>query len=191
MGEDVALHIGAAEFTWSNLRWIAGMVLLATSVSLIPWRRWHLREWRIRRAAEQGDHDRAELLALDHDYQDRPRTLGEILKTFVFMLIGLPVLMVFQQNFIETVEQMMGPGWSFVAAMLTLAFLFACGRVWQQVKRNAMSPEELAALEEEEEHQRWMRSIDGDSMPGLFVAIAFGAAILAGLYFLFAAITPG
>ena len=54
-----------------------------------------------------------------------------------------------------------------------------------------LHPDELAALEEEEEHQRWMRSIDGDSMPGLFVAIAFGAAILAGLYFLFAAITPG
>ena len=54
-----------------------------------------------------------------------------------------------------------------------------------------MSHEELAALEEEEEYQRWLRSIDGDSMPGLFVGIAFGAAILAGLYFLFAAITPG
>ncbi|GAB5348485.1 hypothetical protein [Alteriqipengyuania sp. 357] len=50
------------------------------------------------------------------------------------------------------------------------------------VRRNAMPPEELAALEEEEEHRRWLRSIDGDWMTGLAVALAFGAAILAGIF---------
>jgi len=54
-----------------------------------------------------------------------------------------------------------------------------------------MSPEELAALEEEEEHRRWMQSIDGDAMPGLIFAVAGGAAILTAIYFLAEAITPG
>jgi len=191
MGEGVALHIGAADITWDYFGGFAFVVLVAAIMEVAPWARWQLREWRIRRAVGQGHHEHANLLSLDRDESERPRSLNGILARLAIALVGAPALVIFQMNFADELEHMLGEGWGFVAAMLTLGFVTACAWMWQRVKRNAMSPDELAALEEEEEYQRWLRSIDGDSMPGLFVAIAFGAAILAGLYFLFAAITPG
>ena len=191
LGGDVALHIGAADLSWGDLQMIAVPALIVAAIGVVLWGRWHWRDWRMRRAIEKGDHERGAQLALDHDEETRPRSLRDIATGFAFIFIGTPALLVFQINFADELEHMMGEGWGFAAAMLTLAFITACAWMWEKVKRNALSPDELAALEEEEEHQRWMRSIDGDSMPGLFVAIAFGVAILAGLYFLFAAITPG
>ncbi|MEL7691751.1 hypothetical protein [Citromicrobium bathyomarinum] len=191
MGEDVALHIGAADLGWSDLWVFAISAAIGAGIGLVVWGRWHLRDWRIRRAIGRGDHDQADLLALDHDDGARPRPLRHILKGLALILIGTPALMVFQINFADELEHLLGQGWGVAATMLTIGFLMACWWIWEKVKRNAMSPDELAALEEDEEHRRWLRSIDGDSMPGLFAALAYGAAILAGLYFLFAAITPG
>ena len=101
------------------------------------------------------------------------------------------MVVVFQLNLADEIEHMLGEGWGFAAAMLAFGCVMALGWAWETVKRNAMSPEEVAALEEEEEHQRWLRSIAGDSMPGLLIALAGAAAILTAIYFLIQAITPG
>ena len=192
MGEDAALHIGAADLTWGDLRWFAICSAAVAGIGLFMWGRWHLRSWRIRRAIDRGDHDQAALLSLDHEEDEPPRPLRDILKGFAIVLIGTPAMVIVQANLIDELEHMMGPGWGFAAMALTLGFIFACGGMWDRVKRNAMSPEELAALEEEEEHQRWMRSIGGgDSLPAPVVAIAIGLVFLGAVYFLFSAITPG
>ncbi|MBY8337083.1 hypothetical protein KYN89_08470 [Alteriqipengyuania sp. NZ-12B] len=190
MGEEVALHIGAADVSWGEL-WPLGIFALTVPVVLmLPWAAWHVRDWRIRKARAAGKTEIADILALDHGEDNSPRLPTALLLRAALTMIAWPALIIFQENFADELEHMMGEGWGFAAAMLTLAFITACAWMWEKVKRNALSPDELAALEEEEEHQRWMRSIDGDSMPGLFVAIAFGAAILAGIIFFVRAITP-
>ena len=191
MGGEEIIRFGASELSAYALWGLALMLVVVSVIPFFPWARWRFREWRIARAIAKGDHESAELLALDHEYDEPPRSLRQILAGAAFILIGTPALLIFQENFMDELEHVLGEGWGFLAMMLTLGFVAGCGWIWNQVRRNAMSPEELAALEEEEEHRRWMQSIDGDSMPGLFVALAFGAAILAGIYFLFDAITPG
>ena len=192
MGEDAALHSGAAEVTKGDLWLLAIVTLVVPAALLFPWAVWHLRGWRIRKARAAGKHDIADVLALDHDEDDPPKSPATLIPRAALMMIGAPLLIVFQENLMDELEHMMGPGWGFAAMALTLGFIFACGWMWDKVKRNAMSPEELAALEEEEEHQRWLRSIgDGDSLPAPVVAIAIGLVFLGAVYFLFSAITPG
>jgi len=178
MGEDIALHIGAADITWDYLGGFAFVVLVAAIMEVAPWARWQFREWRIRRAVGQGHHERADLLALDRDESERPRSLNGILARSAIALVGVPALLVFQVNFADELEHMLGEGWDFAAWLLTIAFLGACGWVWQQVKRNAMSPEELAALDEDEEHQSWMRAFFNEPAAGLGAAIGIGIVIV-------------
>lgn len=178
MGEDVALHIGAADITWDYLGGFAFMVLVAAIPEVFPWARWQFREWRIRRAVGQGHHERADLLSLDREESERPRPLKDIMARFAIVLVGAPALVIFQMNFADELEHMLGEGWGFVAWLLTLAFLVACGWVWQEVKRKAMSPEELVALEEEEEHQRWLRAFFNEPAAGLGAAMGIGIVIV-------------
>ena len=191
MGEDVALHIGAADLSSGDLSSIVVMALLGCCIPFIRWAHWHFRDRRIRRAEVQGETDRSEILALDHDVQGPPRTLREIAGDMAFMLVGIPALLIFQMNFADELEHMLGKGWGFVAWLLTLAFLIACGWMWQKVKRNAMSPDELAALEEEEEHQRWMRSLEGDGMAALGFGVAGGLLVMFGIIYFLSNGIPG
>ena len=157
MGEEVALHIGAADPSWGDLQMIAVPGLIVSAIGVALWGRWHLRDWRMRRAIERGDHERAALLALDHDEEARPRSLRDIATGLAFVLIGTPALLIFQMNVADELKHMLGEEWGLLAWSLPLVFVIACAWMWQKVKRNAMSPDELAALEEEEEHRRWMR----------------------------------
>lgn len=191
MGEEVALHIGAADLSSGDLRSIVVMALLGCCIPFIRWSHWHFRDRRIRRAQVQGETDRSEILALDHDLQGPPRTLREIAGDMAFMLVGIPALLIFQMNFADELEHMLGKGWGFAAWLLTFAFLIACGWMWQKVKRNAMSPDELAALEEEEEHQRWMRSFEGDGMAALGFGVAGGLLVMFGIIYFLSNGIPG
>ena len=191
MEEDAVLQIGAAGFTWSDLKWIAIPALVGAGLAIVPWARWHFRAWRIRRAEARGDREQAEILALDHELEEPPRTLRATGRNLAFILVATPALMAVQINLMDELERMLGKGWSFAAMLLTVGLIAACSWAWGQVRRNAMSPDEIATLEEEQEHQRWLRSIEGDSMPGLLVALAGAAAILTAIYFLTQAITPG
>ena len=187
MGHGTALHVGAADLSWDDLRMFALAAIAVAGTGLIAWGRWHLRDWRIRRAMERGDHDRADLLALDHDEGEPPRSLRQILTGFALLLIGAPALLVFQFNFADGIEHALGKGWGVAAGMLTIAFIPACAWLWQKVKRNAMSPEDLAALEEEEEHQNWMRAFFNEPAPGMGVAIAIVAVmVIVALYLMIA-----
>ena len=187
MGGEEIIRIGAFTLAEGEAGWAIGFGIVAAGFVIMPVARWHFRQWRIRRAFARGDRDHAEYLMAERE--DGPAPLS--LLWAILALVGLLGLMIFQENFAVELEQMMGEGWGFLAVMLTMGFVFTCTWIWEQVRRNALSPEELAALEEEDEHQRWMRSIDGDSMPGLFAALALGAGILAAIYFLIRAITPG
>tara|TARA_R100001126_G_scaffold47612_1_gene26809 strand:- start:70 stop:645 length:576 start_codon:yes stop_codon:yes gene_type:complete len=178
MGEDIALHIGAADITWDYLGGFAFVVLVAAIMEVAPWARWQFREWRIRRAVGQGRHERADLLSLDRDDSEPPRSLNGILARLAIVLVGAPALVIFQMNFADELKHMLGEGWDFAAWLLTIAFLVACGWVWQEVKRNAMSPEELAALDEDEEHQSWMRAFFNEPAAGLGAAIGIGIVIV-------------
>ncbi|MBB3034095.1 hypothetical protein [Alteriqipengyuania lutimaris] len=126
--------------------------------------------------------------------RDEARSPGSIAGTVLLALLApfaLIGLLIFQENFASELEQMLGEGWGVGAALLTVGFMTGLSYLVGRIGRNMMSPAELAALEEEEEHRRWMQSIDGDSMPGLIFAVAGGAAILTAIYFLAEAITPG
>ena len=191
MGGGEIIRIGASGFTPDELWWLLVPALVGGAIPLVPWARWRFREWRIARAVAKGDHDHAELLALDHEYDEPPRSLRQILAGAAFLLVGMPALFVFQENFMDELEHVLGEGRGFLAVGLTSGFVTGCAYLWDRARRNMMSPEELAALEEEEEHRRWMQSIDGDAMPGLIFAVAGGAAILTAIYFLAEAITPG
>jgi len=178
MGEDIALHIGAADTTWGDLRFFALAALAAGGALFVPWVRWHFRGWRIRRAEARGDHERAEILAFDQEGEDPPSSLLQIAGRCAIILVLVPGLLVFQLNFADELEHMLGRGWGFAAGMLTIAFIGAVGWVWGRVRRNAMSPEELAALEEEEEHQSWMRAFFNEPAAGFDVSIAIVAVIV-------------
>ena len=54
-----------------------------------------------------------------------------------------------------------------------------------------MSLEELAALEEEEEHQRWMRSIAGDGMAALGVGVAGALLVMFAIGYFMIGGLPG
>tara|TARA_B100001765_G_C19399261_1_gene291490 strand:+ start:24 stop:599 length:576 start_codon:yes stop_codon:yes gene_type:complete len=191
MGEDAILQIGAVDLAWGDLWPVAIAAFIAGGIRLAPWASWHLRDWRIRRAVARGDTVSAKVLAISHDESERPRSITHVAAPVAAFLIGPPALMVFQINFAHELERMLGEGWGFASMLFTIALVTGCAWAWEKVKRNAMSPAELAELEEEEEYRRWLRSIEGDIVPGILAAIVFGAAILAGFYFLFAAITPG
>ena len=191
MGEDVALHIGAANFTWDDLRWFAIAALASGGIALGQWGRWHLREWRIRRAVARGDYDHADILALDHDEEDSPRSIRGLLAGIALMAIGMPALIVFQINFADELGQMLGEGWRFPAWLLALGLVTACAWMWQRVKRHAMSPEEFAALEEEEEHQSWMRAFFNEPAAGLGAAAGIGIVIVVVLLSLLIGGLPG
>ena len=87
MGEGVALHIGAVDFTWGELRWFAVAALAAGVVPFGQWARWQLRAWRIRRAIARSDYDHADLLALNQDEEEGPRSLRGLLTGIAFILI--------------------------------------------------------------------------------------------------------
>ncbi len=191
MGEEVALHIGAADLTWGELRMFAIMSFAIAGIGVIVWGRWHLRGWRIRRAIERGDRDRADLLAMDHDEDNPPRPLIDLLKGGALLLIGTPALMVLQIDFADELEHLLGKGWGFAGGMLAIALVSACTWAWQKVKRKAMSPEELAALEEEEEHQSWMRAFFNEPAAGLGAAVGIGIVIAVVLLTLLISGLPG
>jgi|TARA_R100000049_G_C1931370_1_gene75317 magnesium-transporting ATPase (P-type) len=191
MGEDVALHFGAADLSWGLVGGFAFMVLVMAILEVFPWADWQFREWRIRRAVAQGRHDRADLLSLDRDDNERPRPLKDILVRFAIVLVGAPALMVFQINFTVELEQLLGKDWGFAAMLLTLAFVAACSWLWGRIRRNAMSPEELAALEEEGEHQRWMRAFFREAAASGGAAIAIGIVIVVLVIVLLIAGLPG
>ena len=191
MGEDVALHIGAADVSWGEL-WPLGIFALTVPVVLmLPWAAWHVRDWRIRKARATGKTEIADILALDHDEDNSPRLPTALLLRTALMMIAWPALIIFQENFADELEHMMGRGWGFAAMMLTIGFIAACGWVWEKVKRNAMSPDELAALEEEEEHQRWMRSFEGDGMAALGYGVAGGLLVMFGIIYFLSNGIPG
>ena len=135
------------DFTWGELRWFAVAALAAGVVPFGQWARWQLRAWRIRRAIARSDYDHADLLALNQDEEEGPRSLRGLLTGIAFMAIGTPALIVFQINFADELGRMLGEGWSYVALPIAFGLVTTCAWMWQRVKRNAMSPEELAAIE--------------------------------------------
>ncbi|MBD77219.1 MAG: hypothetical protein CL807_10145 [Citromicrobium sp.] len=191
MGEGVALHIGAVDFTWGELRWFAVAALAAGVVPFGQWARWQLRAWRIRRAIARSDYDHADLLALNQDEEEGPRSLRGLLTGIAFMAIGTPALIVFQINFADELGRMLGEGWSYVALPIAFGLVTTCAWMWQRVKRNAMSPEELAAIEEEEEHRSWMRAFFNEPAAGLGAAAGIGIVIVVVLLSLLIGGLPG
>lgn len=190
MGEDAILRMGTATITGGDLEMVAVVGLVAAGFGFFQWARWRLREWRIRRAVARGDHDHGALLSLDHEADNAPRSLAGALFAVGLVAFGYLALLIFERNFADDVARLLGERFAWAGMPLAVLLVGACFWAVDRIRRNAMTPEELAALEEEEEHRRWLRSIDGDSMPGLAAAIALGAGVLVAIFALIEAITP-
>tara|TARA_Y100000991_G_C21794274_1_gene272616 strand:+ start:68 stop:631 length:564 start_codon:yes stop_codon:yes gene_type:complete len=179
MEHEAVFQVGAAAFTGDDIRHFAFYAIIGLGVALAPGAWWHLRDWRIRRARSVGKDDIADILALDHDEEDRPKSLASAVSRIAIVVIGLPALIIFQQNFAAELEHLLGEGWGFAAMLLTVGFLTACAWMWDRIKRNAMSPEELAELEEEEEYRRWLDGyLNGSTLSPIALYIIFLAIIL-------------
>ena len=73
-----------------------------------------------------------------------------------------------------------------MAPFIVIGFFALCEAIWKQIRRNAMTPEELAQFEEDQEHESWMRAFFREPEPSLAVGIAAAVVVLLGFgYFLF------
>lgn len=190
MGEDEIIRIGVTTFSSGDLLSFAAGAGAAAAFTLFPWVRWRWTEWRIGHARAQGRIDDANHLAFAHD-EDAPKALSHSLPTAVFVLLFVPGLYIFQENLADDVGRMLGEGFDWAGLPLATGFVFLLLWMWGRIRRNMMSPEELAALEEEEEHWRWVSSIEGDGMAALGFGIAAAIIVLTTIVFLLISGLPG
>lgn len=185
MGQDVVLQVGVTTFTAEDLRFFAFCAFAGLGIGLVPGVWWRLRDWRIRRARAAGKDDIADILALDHDEENRPKSFASILPAVAFMIVGVPALTIFQQNFADDAAELLGERFAWAAMPLAFALVTGCFWMWDRIRRNFMSLEERAALEEQEEHQRWMDEfVNGAHLSPAILGVVFLltiAAILAAM----------
>lgn len=183
MERDVVFEFGVTAFTSGDLRFSAIGTAVVGAWLLFPWAKWQFQGWRIRRAVVQGRRDDAEFLTLNRDEGKRPKSPLSIIVTIAFIVVAFPALIIFQENFADDVGRLLGEGFEWAGMLIAGAFVAGCAWMWDRFRRNLMSPEELAELEEEEEYQRWVRSIEGDGTAAVDFGIAGAIVVLTAIVF--------
>ena len=187
MAQDIIWQVGVVPITMTEV-WIGAVCGVAfASAAIVARFLWHRRDRRIERARLTGDPGEADYLAENHP--ERPISAQRILLAPVLGAVGFPALNIVMGNAIAGLQTVSGD-FAWAAPFLMIGFLALCEAIWKQIRRNAMTPEELAQFEEDEEHRRWMAEFNNQVITYPLVAIGLFVCVLLGMLGLFGWLPP-